>query len=336
MQLTTSNAGDVLVALGVAPGDAELTVEPLSGGIANVVLAARWDGGSVVVKQSLAQLRVDVEWHFDRSRTLIERDCIVYLGTLLAGSVPSVLASDDDALLFVMSHAPEGGVVWKEALLAGDVALTTARQAGTWIGSVHALASVDAGAERRFDDLMPLIEGRVDPFHRTAAAANPDLAEVIEAEVERLLSTRRTLVLGDWSPKNVIAYPERILALDFEVAHWGDPSFDVAFLLTHLALKAHLRPADAAAYRAAAAVFLDAYGAAAGSVAPPDEDVVAELGCLLLSRVDGKSRAEYLTAEPTRAAVRALARELLTAGERRLAPALDRAIGDPHSEAPIR
>ena len=37
-----------------------------------------------------------------------------------------------------------------------------------------------------------------------------------------------------------------MLALDFEVAHCGDPAFDVAFLLTHLVLKARAPPGDAA------------------------------------------------------------------------------------------
>ena len=32
------------------------------------------------------------------------------------------------------------------------------------------------------------------------------------------------------------------MAIDFEVIHFGDPSFDAAFLLNHLLLKSFLRP----------------------------------------------------------------------------------------------
>ena len=47
-----------------------------------------------------------------------------YLGQVLpAASVPEVLAHDDEAYLFAMSHAPDGGVNWKDALLRGDIDL---------------------------------------------------------------------------------------------------------------------------------------------------------------------------------------------------------------------
>jgi aminoglycoside phosphotransferase (APT) family kinase protein len=133
-------------------------------------------------------------------------------------------------------------------------------------------------------------------------------------------------VLGDWSPKNLLVYPDRVVALDFEVAHLGDPAFDVAFLLTHLVLKAVHRPAQRSALHEAAQAFLRGYGEAARRAAPDDAHVVAELGCLLLARVDGKSPAEYLT--PTEAPrVRALAYEVLLDGERGLGPTLDHLIG---------
>ena len=47
----------------------------------------------------------------------------------------------------------------------------------------------------------------------------------------------RTLVLGDWSPKNILVHREGLVLLDFECAHAGDPAFDLGFFLTHLLLK---------------------------------------------------------------------------------------------------
>jgi hypothetical protein len=52
--------------------------------------------------------------------------------------------------------------------------------------------------------------------------------------------------------------------------------------------------------------------------------VVAELGCLLLARVDGKSRIEYLPADEQAAHVRALAYDVLRATGRPLTETLDR------------
>ena len=326
LELTTeATAGDVLRRLGIAPTGARVSAHALSGGISNVVLAAAWDGGRAVLKQSLPELRVATVWRFDRARIVNERRCMDYLGRILpSGSVPEVLAHDDDAFLFVMSCAPDGGVNWKEALLRGELDLATAARAGALLGTIHSRSAADAVVARTFADLTPLLQGRVDPYHRTAAAANPDVAPLIETEVERLLATRRCLVLGDWSPKNLLVYPDRVLALDFEVAHFGDPSFDVAFLLAHFVLKGVRRPGDAASLRAAARAFLADYFAAAGDISPRDAHVVAELGCILLARVDGKSRIEYLPAEEQRAHVRSLAYDVLRTTDRSLDATLDR------------
>ena len=314
----------VLADLGVVPRGELVRAQALSGGISNVVLGVDWSAGRAVLKQSLPKLRVAADWTFDRSRIINERRCMTYLGGILpSGAVPSVVAQDDQAFLFVMTRAPEGAEVWKDQLLVGHVDLDTARRSGALLGLIHARSSVDPYVGETFADLTPLIQGRVDPYHRTAAALNPDVAPAIAEEVDRLLSTQRALVMGDWSPKNLLAYPTHVMALDFEVAHYGDPAFDVAFLLTHLVLKSVHRPLATEALWAAAAAFLDGYRLNAGAAAPPDAAVVAELGCLLLARVDGKSPAEYITADSDRGRIRAAAYELLLGGERRLAPTLD-------------
>ena len=43
---------------------------------------------------------------------------------------------------------------------------------------------------------------------------------------------------GDYSPKNILLYRDRLVLLDHEVIHFGDPAFDVGFSLTHLLSKA--------------------------------------------------------------------------------------------------
>jgi vanillate/3-O-methylgallate O-demethylase len=104
------------------------------------------------------------------------------------------------------------------------------------------------------------------------------------------------LVHGDLSPKNVLLGPSRTWIIDWEVAHFGDPVFDLGFLLTHLLCKSLYRPGSAAGYRAAASGFLQHYRAATEILAAPwdEEYLVAQTACLLLARIDGKSPASYL------------------------------------------
>jgi len=331
VELTPENARGYLRQRGF--GTDGMEIEALGWGISNVVLRVRTADECFVVKQSLPRLRVEALWEFDRRRNHVERDCMDYLGSVLPpGSVPRVRFSDPANFVFAMSCAPAGGVLWKEALLRGDIDVGAAERAGALLAELQQRAAADPVCRERFDDRSVLAQGRIDPYHRTAAAANPQLRRPIEEEIERMLATRRTLVLGDYAPKNTFVYPDGLLILDFEVAHWGDPSFDPAFCLNHLLLKAIRWPERADRYLTAARAFWRAYrGGVSGECAVGVEwGAARELACLLLARIDGKSRIEYIEDEPQRVFARRLAahtlverlahpEEILEEAERRLA-----------------
>ncbi|HEY2439236.1 MAG TPA: phosphotransferase [Solirubrobacteraceae bacterium] len=332
--LTVATVGAYLEAVGLVPSGVPVAAEELGGGISNVVLKVSWGEEAMVLKQSMPKLRVSADWPFDRRRTLVERDCLQLLGRLVPGAVPDVIFCDADEYVLAISCVPDGGTLWKQALMAGDVDDVAAGRAGALLGRIHRLSALDADARDRFADQTVMIQGRTNPYHLTAAARHPSLAPAIEREVARLLSTRVALTLGDYSPKNLFVYDDRVVAIDFEVAHWGDPAFDVAFCLTHLVLKAMRFETRSARYLAAAARFWADYAAEGGGLAQ-EPDVVCELGCLLLARIDGKSPIEYITADPTRNRVRALAASLITGGDGSVAAALGLAQTQSEAGAPV-
>ena len=102
------------------------------------------------------------------------------------------------------------------------------------------------------------------------------------------------------------------MAIDFEVVHFGDPSFDAAFLLNHLRLKMFYHPEWERQYADAAIVF---WNELRSSLPPATEwfeaSAIAHLGGLMLARIDGKSPAEYIATEELRGRVRQYARELM-------------------------
>jgi 5-methylthioribose kinase len=312
IQLGPDNVEAFLRDAGLVTANGPLAVDELGGGVSNIVLRVSGDAGCVVVKQSLPKLRVRADWPFDQRRTLGERDCLTLLGRLVPGSVPEMLYCDESSFALVITCAPAGGTLWKSDLLRGETDVAVAWRAGELLGRIHTLAAGDPGARERFADQTVLVQGRTDPYHVTTATRHPELAPAIEAEVERLLATRRTLTLGDYSPKNLFVYPDRVLAIDFEVAHWGDPAFDVAFCLAHLSLKAMRFVAEADGYVACAERFWSEYRAQDTAGLCEESAVVRELGCLLLARIDGKSPVEYIEDDSTRDAVRVLAARMLT------------------------
>ena len=310
VELTATTLVPYLVEHGVVPSSHDCSVSALGGGISNDVWCVEWDTGCLVVKQALPFLRVAEVWAYDVGRSAVEHRCLSTINRLLGpGIAPSVVFTDDDNHAFGMICAPPGGTPWKELLLASQLDLRDGYRAGDLLGRIHTASASDAQVAVDFDDVQTMVEGRIDPYHRSVAARHTDLAKLIDVEIARLLATRRALVLGDYAPKNLIAYPDRMLVLDVEVAHWGDPVFDVAFCLNHLCLKALHMPRQRALLAALARGFWGAYREQAATLID-ESATICELGILMVARVDGKSPAEYLD-ERSQTLARALGRSLL-------------------------
>jgi aminoglycoside phosphotransferase (APT) family kinase protein len=104
------------------------------------------------------------------------------------------------------------------------------------------------------------------------------------------------LVHGDFSPKNLLFGP-RDRDLDAECAWYGDPAFDLAFVLNHLLLKGAWQPQWRGRYIGAFTTLTAAYLAhvAWEPQAECEARAAALLPALMLARIDGKSPVEYLT-----------------------------------------
>jgi 5-methylthioribose kinase len=317
--LRATTVVDYLIGRGLLPSGSEASVVELGGGVSNVVLGVAAGGSSrFVVKQALPQLRVADTWLATRERALSEAAALEVAARLTPHAVPRLLDADADAFALTIEWAPSHWGTWKDELLHGQADPEIAHRLGLILGRWHQETAAAGALDARFDDGEAFDQLRVDPYYRTAALRNPAVALRLEEYVERMTSTRRCLVHGDFSPKNVLV-GEEVWVIDFEVAHRGDPAFDVAFLVNHLALKSIHRPAGAAAYRNCAEAFLGGYTSVVGPSFPGEpEYVLGHVGCLMLARVDGKSPAEYLD-EAGRDAARRLALELLASPPARLA-----------------
>lgn len=309
--LETHQVAEYLRQVGLLPRGASAEVEQLPGGVSSAVFRATWDTTAVVVKQALPQLQVQDEWLSRVERSATEARAAQALERLLPpGSVLAPIHVDEARSLFVMPSAPLKAETWKALLMRGHLSSETAMQVGELLKRMHQNSRADPGLAEAFADRQDFLALRVDPYLRVTAERRPHLAAAIDAHTRRMLSKQECLVHGDFSPKNMLVEPSRpreVILLDHEVCHWGDPSFDTAFCLTHLHLKACTFPDRAADFLDLVREFWTAYGADADL----ERDTVGMLGCVLAARVDGKSPAEYLTTEELRNRVRRLAESIL-------------------------
>jgi aminoglycoside phosphotransferase (APT) family kinase protein len=272
----------------------------LSGGVSSRVVLVERDttGDAWVLKQALPKLRVAVDWFSSPERVHREALALRWMPELTPpGSTPALLWEDREHDLLAMAAVPQPHVNWKHALLRGE-GLEHAAAFGRLLGRMHRRAwerraeLASAFAERSFFETL-----RVEPYYLYTASRVPGAAPFLRALVDETRREVHTLVHGDYSPKNVLVREGRLVLLDHEVAHFGDPAFDVGFSTTHLLAKANHVRAMTEAFTHAAAESWRAYRDEVASTEftePLEERAVRHtLGCLL-ARVDGRSPLEYL------------------------------------------
>ena len=327
-EINADTAAAYLREIGRVPERGDVRVRELSGGVSNIVLRVDVDVDdepSFVIKQCRERLRVAMEWHAPLDRIWVERSTLDLLAAILPdGAVPGVLFEDRDNYLFAMTCAPDDAVTWKTQLMAGQIVPDVAARLGTLLARIHHEAPNHPELERELHGTSLFEQLRVDPYYRTAARAHPDLAPELEALIQAMNrpASERTLVLGDFSPKNILVHAGGLILLDFECAHAGDATFDLGFFLSHLLLKAVHASAwgrdrvRAAQYLGLTEVFWDAYleqrGLAGAARAQLIGRSIQHVAACCLARVDGKSPVEYLDARG-QAVARAFARRSILA-----------------------
>ena len=304
----------------IAPDEVP-AMHTLGGGVSNrAVLVERGisPGSSEgwVIKQALAKLRVAVDWFSSPERIAREAAGLRWLEQLApTGTTTPLIFEDTDNFILAMEAVPQPHDNWKSLLLAGQLDLDHVAQFGRLLGTIHRNASGDSAIAAAFEDRSFYDSLRLEPYYRYTATQVPESNAFYDTLLADTWATRLTLVHGDYSPKNVLVYQGRLVLLDHEVIHYGDPAFDLGFGLTHLLSKAHHLPHLRREFATAAVECWQAYCAIASDVpwfAPLEPRAVRHtLGCLL-ARVAGRSPLEYLDAAE-RARQRTAVTELMQA-----------------------
>ena len=213
------------------------TLTPLSGGVSSEIYRVDDGGEPFVIKRALPKLKVQDDWTADPSRNVYERRYLEYVGRFLPRSVPALWKADSAKGYFVMEYLGPEYCNWKELLLHGSFEPSHARAAARTLSQIHRHSSGDPEAAALFDSHTCFHQLRLEPYLLTTGWRHPQLEDLFQAEAHRLAATSECLVHGDFSPKNILIGGNRMVILDCEVAWYGDPAFDVCFMLSHLFLK---------------------------------------------------------------------------------------------------
>jgi 5-methylthioribose kinase len=297
-------------------GDARPPFVALAGGVSSDIYRVDLAEGPICVKRALPRLKVAAEWLAPVERNRWEVAWMRTVAGIVAEFVPRMLGDDAESGSFAMEYlAADTHPVWKAHLRDGVIDAGVASEVARRIAAVHRATAGDADVARRFatDSIFHSI--RLEPYLLATARHHPDCGDALARLAETTATSKRALVHGDVSPKNILveAGGAGPILLDAECAWYGDPAFDLAFCLNHMLLKCLWRPRWRDDY-------LGCFDALAASYLagvdwePADaieERAARLLPGLLLGRVDGKSPVEYLTDERDKERVRRAARALL-------------------------
>ena len=251
----------------------------------------------IVIKQALQQLKTKSEWFSDPARILIENKGLKWLYEHLpAGSVPQPIFCDEENHLLIMEAIAPPSENLKELLLKGIVNESYIKDFGELLGTIHQKGLYDPEVPKTFKDRDFFINLRIDPYYQYTSQKLPQTHKFYAELIKWTLDNQITIVHGDYSPKNVLIKDKRLVLLDHEVMHYGDPAIDVGFSLTHFLSKAnHL---NNPVFVELALLSWNSYR----RIFQYKEDNFEQrcvnhvLGCML-ARVHGKSPLEYLTSE---------------------------------------
>jgi aminoglycoside phosphotransferase (APT) family kinase protein len=314
-----AEARAALVRHGLIPAGAQPRFERLTGGVASDIWKVDLPRGPVCVKRALAKLRVQQDWRAPTARNANEVAWMQAAARVVSDAVPEIFLSDSENNLFVMAYLdPTAHHLWKQQLRDGIAETSTAVAVADRLVRIHGATAGDAAVAKRFatDEIFYAI--RLEPYLVATARhyeglGQQDVAKALHDRVAVTASSKRCLVHGDVSPKNILIGPRGPVFLDAECAWYGDPAFDVAFCLNHLLLKCLWRPQSAAAFLACFDAMVTTYlkGVRWEPAAELERRTARLLPGLFLARVDGKSPVEYLTEEKDKNRVRRVAAALL-------------------------
>ncbi len=269
-----------------------LDMRQIGDGMKNQIYVATTAQQRLLVKQAHSKVQIKERWWLDRKRISAEKNCIDILANILPPDIiPTATLEDRTDFVLVTTAPARDAVLWEDDLAMGRVDLQIAAQAGELAAAVHNQTHKVRELKKMFSDTKAFEQLRIHPLYETVAGAFPEIQKAVQHQAKELLKPGHALVLADLRPRNIYINNGQVYLVDFATAHFGQPSFDLAFYAADMCLKAMLNHPQKAAYLEAINVFWMAYFRIAeyAKAAEVERTAVRDFGCLLLAQVAGRN-----------------------------------------------
>ena len=265
------------------------------------------------IKRALAKLTVKEDWYAPVNRSNFEAIYFKYCKKIAPDNFPKVLGHDNKKFILAIEwYNPKQFEVWKKKLFNKNIELKDAENVSNLLLEKHKNFFNKKIYKIKFSNDNTFHSIRIEPYILFTSKKYPQFNKQFSKVAKSLLKNKKTLIHGDFSPKNILINANKPVILDAETACWGDPVFDLAFCNNHLLLKSLLQNGLGNKFLHLSFNFISNYIKKITWEEKKDftDRLFDIIPLLLLARVDGKSPVEYFNLKQKNR-TRALAKEIL-------------------------
>ena len=265
------------------------------------------------IKRALDKLTVKEDWFAPVSRSNFEAMYFKYCKKVMPECFPKLLGHDNKNYILAMQwYSPKSYRVWKKKLLNSNINFMDAINISNVLIKKHKFFFHKKFYKKKFENDDTFYSIRIEPYIIFTSNKYPQYKKKFLDVAQSLVQNKKTLIHGDFSPKNILIKSNNPIILDAETACWGDPVFDLAFCNNHILLKSLLFKNLGHKFLELSYKFLNNY---IKNITWEDKNffiqrLIKILPLLLLARVDGKSPVEYFKTKEKKQ-TRSLAKNIL-------------------------
>ncbi|GEM_PF-4714273 len=294
-----------------------LSVKYLPGGVINHVFSVKLKDKTLILKQGLESAKSIFNLKLNKERIKNEFTAGVFFKKYSKSAFFTDMQHfDQDFNILIKKDSLEEKDSLSTLLSRGLVDVEVGEKISKELAMIHNKLMHREDIMKSFDNKKTFYQIKIN-LQCLDITDDKKIREKIEEFIRSYLYHEYTLIHGDLAPKNIlITKDKKVIFIDFEEAHYGNPSLDIGYLLAHYYLNAIINNKIFDKYSTLIKRMFEIYISNLSNEIHTtkleyEKEVSMFIGIFLLSRVDGKAKAPELVNNNDKENVRKIAKSII-------------------------
>ncbi|MBU0615375.1 MAG: phosphotransferase [Nanoarchaeota archaeon] len=265
-------------------------IELIEQGLINYVFSIDVHNRSIIAKHAKDKARARPLMNINADRLKAEYDAIMLFRKFVnKHNFPDPILFDNVNNILYLEKFSNDYLCMEKLLTNGKVSLKLARDLGRFAAMVHNKTSQ---CKISFDNIKMIRQIKI-PWIYEGITKDKEIKCKINGLKKQLLENKKCLVMGDFKPNNIFVSHDNFIVVDYEQAYYGDPVLDFAYLPASYIALSYLNPELQGKYIKATEEYWHSYLNRI-VIENMQERALQHLGVILLSRIDGITKYQFL------------------------------------------